>query len=182
MFHGTTIVAVRRNEEVAMAGDGQVTHDKIIMKQKARKVRRVYHGRVLAGFAGSVADAMTLFDRFEQQLEGAHGNLPRAVVNLAREWRSDRILRRLEALVLVADREHLFLVSGGGEVIEPDDSVAAIGSGAAYAMAAARALVKHSELGAEEVARESLGIAAAICIYTNDEIVVESLKAREVRE
>lgn len=175
MIHATTILAVHRDGQVAIAGDGQVTHDNVVLKQGARKVRRLYQDRVLAGFAGSVADAVTLFDKFEGKLEAAHGNLPRAVVELAREWRTDRVLRRLEAMMLVADRDHLFIVSGGGEVIEPDDRIAAIGSGGAYALAAARALLNHTGLTAVEVARESLAIAAGICIYTNQNIVVESL-------
>lgn len=175
MIHATTILAVHRDGQVAIAGDGQVTHGGVVLKQGARKVRRLYQGRVLAGFAGAVADAVTLFDKFEGKLEAAHGNLPRAVVDLAREWRSDRVLRRLEALMLVADRDHLFIVSGGGEVIEPDDRVAAIGSGGPYALAAARALLKHTGLPAAEIAREALAIAASICIYTNENITVESL-------
>lgn len=175
MFRGTTILAVRRDGQVALAGDGQVTHEHVVLKRGARKVRRLYHGRVLAGFAGSVADAVTLYDRFEGKLEAVQGNLPRAVVELARDWRGDRVLRRLEALMLVADHAHLFVVSGSGEVIEPDDPVAAIGSGGAYALAAARALLRHTALPAAEVAREALTIAASLCIYTNDQIIVETL-------
>lgn len=175
MFEGTTIVAVQRDGRMAMAGDGQVTHQQIIMKQGARKVRRLYHGRILAGFAGSVADAVTLFSHFERKLDETHGNLPRAVVDLAKEWRTDKILRRLEALLLVADNEHLFIVSGGGEVIEPDEMLAAIGSGGGYALAAAKALLRHTDLVAGEIARESLAIAASICVYTNDTITVETL-------
>ncbi len=174
-MRGTTIVAVRRGDQVAMAGDGQITHEHVVMKHGARKVRRLYQGRVLAGFAGSVADAITLFDRFEKKLEEARGNLPRAAVELARDWRSDRVLRRLEAMMLVADREHIYLVSGGGEVIEPDEPVVAIGSGGPYAMAAARALLRHTDLPAVQVAREALQIAASICIYTNDNISVETI-------
>ncbi len=175
VWRGTTILAVRRDGQVAVAGDGQVTYEQVVLKHGARKVRRLYHGRVLAGFAGSLADAITLYDRFESKLEAAGGNVPRAVVELARDWRSDRVLRRLEALMLVADRDHLFIVSGSGEVIEPDDPAAAIGSGGAYALAAARALLRHTRLPAPEVAREALAIAASLCIYTNDQIVVESL-------
>lgn len=175
VFHATTVVAVQRGGQVAIAGDGQVTQEHIVMKRGARKVRRLYQGRVLAGFAGAVADAITLFDKFEGKLEATHGNLPRAVVELAKEWRTDRVLRRLEALLLVADRDNLFLVSGSGEVIEPDDKVAAIGSGGPYALAAARALIKHTDLPAAEVAREALLIASSLCIYTNDNITLETL-------
>lgn len=174
-MRGTTIIAVRRGEQVAIAGDGQVTYEHVVMKHGARKIRRLYNGRVLTGFAGSVADAVTLFDRFEGKLEETRGNLPRAAVELAKEWRTDKVLRKLEAMLLVADRGHLLLVSGGGEVIEPDEPVAAIGSGGAYALAAARALLKHTDLPAVEVAREALEIAASICIYTNNNISVEVL-------
>lgn len=175
MFRGTTILAVRRDGRVAVAGDGQVTQQNVVMKHGARKVRRLYHGRILTGFAGSVADAITLFERFESKLDAVQGNLPRAAVELAKDWRGDRVLRRLEALMLVADRDHLFVVSGGGEVIEPDEPVAAIGSGGAYALAAARALLKHSDLSAPDLAREALLIASSICIYTNDQITLETL-------
>ncbi len=174
-LRGTTIVGVRRGGEVAVAGDGQITFQNTVLKQSARKVRRLYQGRVLAGFAGAVADAVSLYDRFEKKLEEWRGNLPRAVVELARDWRTDRVLRRLEALLLVADREHIFVVTGSGEVIEPDDDVAAIGSGGPYALAAARALVRHTQLGAEEIAREAMAVAASICIYTNGNVVVEKL-------
>lgn len=176
MFHATTIVAVKHNGQTAIAGDGQVTFgENTIMKVNARKVRRLYHGKVLAGFAGSVADAFTLFERFEAKLEEFNGNLMRAAVELAKDWRTDRVLRRLEALLLVADSDTMLLLSGNGEVIEPDGDVAAIGSGGFYALAAARALVKHTELPAAEIARESLGIAADICVYTNHNIKVEEL-------
>ncbi|MDK2926227.1 MAG: ATP-dependent HslUV protease, peptidase subunit HslV [Bacillota bacterium] len=176
MFHGTTIVAVRRGGHVAMAGDGQVTFgNNTIMKQGARKVRRLHGGSVVAGFAGSVADAMTLFEKFETKLEEYHGNLQRAAVELAKEWRLDRMLRRLEALLIVADSERLLIISGSGEVIEPDDEVAAVGSGGPYALAAARALLRHTQLSAREVAEEALRIAAGICVYTNDQITVEEL-------
>lgn len=176
MFQSTTVVALRHRGIVAMAGDGQVTmQEKTIMKQRARKVRRLYKDQVLAGFAGAVADAQTLFDKFEGRLEEYHGNLTRAAVELAREWRTDRMLRRLEALLVVADRENLLLVSGGGEVIEPDDPVIAVGSGAAYAVAAARALIGHSPLEAADIAREALLIAASLCVYTNDQITLEIL-------
>ena len=176
MFHATTIVAVRRSGKVAIAGDGQVTFGgNMILKHQAKKVRRLYNGRVLAGFAGSVADAFTLFEKFEQKIEEFRGNLPRTAVELAKEWRLDKILRRLEALLIVADAEHLLIISGNGEVIEPDDSVTAIGSGGAYALAAARALIKHTDMNAPEIAREAMEIAASICIFTNSNISVEEL-------
>ncbi|MBX6350800.1 MAG: ATP-dependent protease subunit HslV [Clostridia bacterium] len=176
-MHGTTILAVRKGGSVAMAGDGQVTQEAqhVVLKHGARKVRRLWQGRVLAGFAGSVADAVTLMERFEGKLEQYSGDLSRASVELAKDWRGDRVLRRLEALLLVADRERLFIVSGGGEVVEPDDGLAAIGSGGPYALAAARALVRHTDLAAKDVAREAMRIAAEICIYTNDRITVEEL-------
>lgn len=176
MFHATTIVAVRHNGKTAIAGDGQVTFGQAtVMKHNAKKVRRLYHGKVLAGFAGSVADAFTLFSKFEQKLEEYNGNMMRAAVELAKEWRLDRVLRRLEALLIVTDADHLLIISGNGEVIEPDDGVTAIGSGGPYALAAARALVGHSGLTAAEIAREALGIAADICVYTNRHITVEEL-------
>jgi ATP-dependent HslUV protease subunit HslV len=159
-----------------MAGDGQVTFgNNTIMKQGARKVRRLHGGSVVAGFAGSVADAITLFEKFEAKLEEYHGNLQRAAVELAKEWRLDRMLRRMEALLIVADRERLLIISGSGEVIEPDDEIAAVGSGGPYALAAARALVRHTQLGAREIAEEALRIAAGICVYTNDQITIEEL-------
>lgn len=172
---GTTVVAVRGNGTVAMGGDGQVTFEKTIIKHKARKIRKMYNDRVLGGFAGSAADSLTLYEKFEQKLEEFHGNLPRAAVELAKEWRTDKVLRRLEALLLVADKEHLFILSGTGDVVEPDDSIAAIGSGAPYAQAAAKALMTHSSLSAEEIVREALRISAEICIYTNHEVTVEVL-------
>lgn len=176
MFHGTTIVAVKKGEKVAMAGDGQVTFGQAtVMKHGARKVRRLFHGQVLAGFAGSVADAFTLFEKFEQKLEEYHGNLQRSAVELAKEWRTDRMLRNLEALLLVADHQSLLLISGSGEVIEPDDGIAAIGSGGNYALAAARALVRHTELNPGELVKEAMRIAADICVYTNDRITMEEL-------
>lgn len=176
MFHATTIAAVRRNGKVAIAGDGQVTFGgNMILKHQAKKVRRLHNDKVIAGFAGSVADAFTLFEMFEKKLGEYRGNLPRAAVELAKEWRLDKVLRRLEALLIVADAEHMLIISGNGEVIEPDDEVTAIGSGGSYALAAARALVKHTELSAAEIAREALGIAADICIYTNSNIIVEEL-------
>lgn len=176
MFHATTIVAVRHQGKTAIAGDGQVTFGQnTIMKHSAKKVRRLYHGKVLAGFAGSVADAFTLFDKFEGKLEEFNGNMMRAAVELAKEWRLDRVLRRLEALLIVVDDKHLLIISGNGEVIEPDDGVTAIGSGGSYALAAARALVQHSSLNAADIARTALEIAAGICVYTNDHITVEEL-------
>ena len=175
-FHATTIVAVRQKGKTAIAGDGQVTFGQsAIMKSTARKVRRLYHGKVVAGFAGSVADAFTLFEKFEVKLEEFNGNLMRASVELAKEWRTDRVLRKLEALLLVADAETLLMISGGGEVIEPDGDVAAIGSGGFYALAAARALVKHTEMEAAEIAKEALTLAADICVFTNHNIKVEEL-------
>jgi len=176
MFHATTIVAVKRRQEVAMAGDGQVTFGQnTILKHNARKLRRLHGGKVLAGFAGSVADAITLFEKFEAKLESFQGNLKRAAVELAKEWRTDKFLRRLEALLVVADKECLLVVSGNGEVIEPDDGVVAIGSGGPYAMAAARALVKKTDLAADVIVAEALAIASDICVYTNDKITVEKL-------
>ncbi|GIW06626.1 MAG: ATP-dependent protease subunit HslV [Dehalococcoidia bacterium] len=171
----TTILAVRRDGRVALAGDGQVTVGDTVMKARARKVRRLHHDSVLVGFAGSVADALTLFDKFEGQLEKHHGNLRRAAVELTKDWRTDRILRRLEAQLVTADRETLLLLSGDGEVIEPDDDVLAIGSGGAYALAAARALLEHSDLDAPTIAQRGLEIAADLCIYTNREIAVLTL-------
>jgi len=176
MFHATTIVAVKRGDHVAIAGDGQVTFGQAtVMKHKARKVRRLFHGKVIAGFAGSVADAFTLFDKFEQKLEEYHGNLQRAAVELAKEWRTDKMLRNLEALLLVADSQNLLIISGSGEVIEPDDGIAAIGSGGNFALAAARALVKHTDLPTTEIVREAMLIAASICVYTNEQINVEEI-------
>lgn len=176
MFHATTIVAVKKGENVALAGDGQVTFgERTIMKHQAKKLRRLFGGRVLAGFAGSVADAFTLFEKFEGKLEQYRGNLMRASVELAKEWRTDKFLRRLEAVLVVADRESLLILSGGGEVIEPDDGVVAIGSGGPYALAAARALVAHTALPPREIVREALLIASEICIYTNNQISIEEL-------
>lgn len=176
MFHATTIIAVRQHGKIAIAGDGQVTFGgNTVMKHNAKKVRRLYHGKVLAGFAGSVADAFTLFAKFEAKLEEFNGNLMRAAVELAKEWRMDRVLRRLEALLIVADAERMLIISGNGEVIEPDDGATAIGSGGSYALAAARAMVKFSELSAAEIVREALLIAADICVFTNNHITVEEL-------
>jgi len=176
MFHATTIVAVRRNGRTAVAGDGQVTFgNATVMKHNAKKVRRIFHNKVLAGFAGSVADAFTLFIKFEAKLEEYNGNLMRAAVELAKDWRMDRVLRRLEAMLIVADADQMLILSGNGEVIEPEDGVAAIGSGGPYALAAARALLAHSPLSAREIAQEALRIAAGICVYTNDTITVEEI-------
>jgi ATP-dependent HslUV protease subunit HslV len=174
-YRGTTILAVRHNGKVALAGDGQVTLGETVVKSGAQKVRKLKDGKILSGFAGSVADAFTLFEKFEEKLERYPGNLPRACVELAKDWRTDRYLRRLEAALAVADRAHLFLISGDGNVIEPDDEIVAIGSGSGYALAAARALKLHSNLTAPQIARQALEIAADICIYTNKEITVLEL-------
>ncbi len=176
MFRATTIIAVQKEGKVALAGDGQVTFgENTIMKHGANKLRRLYGGKILAGFAGSVADAFTLFEKFEAKLESYRGNLERSAVELAKEWRLDKVLRRLEALLLVADSKRILIISGGGEVIEPDDGVAAIGSGGNYALAAARALVRRTDLEAADIAREALTIASEICVYTNGNIKVEEL-------
>ncbi len=174
-LHGTTILAVRHRGDTVIAGDGQVTLGQTVVKHTARKIRRLHNGQVLAGFAGSTADAIALFAKFEVKLDEHRGNLERAAVELAKDWRTDRVLRRLEAFLVVADRESSFLLSGGGDVITPDDGLVAVGSGGPYALAAARALVRHSDLTAGGVALEALKIAAGICLYTNDAIVVESL-------
>lgn len=175
-IYATTIIGIRHNGQVAVAGDGQVTMGNTIMKHSAVKLRRLYNNKILAGFAGAAADAFTLFERFEEKLERYSGNLPKSSVELAKDWRSDRYLRRLEALLVVLDKENIFIISGTGEIIEPDDGIAAIGSGGPYALAAARSLVKYSRLSGEEIAREALQIAADICIYTNSNIKVEVLK------
>lgn len=173
---GTTIVAVKHKGKGAIGGDGQVTFGQnTIMKHNAKKVRRIYNDKVIVGFAGSVADAFTLFEKFEGKLEQYHGNLKRAAVELAKEWRMDKVLRKLEALLIAMDKDYLLIISGSGEVIEPDDDIAAIGSGGAYALAAARALIKASDLEAKEIVQESLKIAASICVYTNDNITVEEI-------
>ena len=177
-IRSTTILALRHNGAVVVAGDGQVSIGQTVIKQSARKVRRLYHGRVLAGFAGGSADALTLFEKFEAKLEAYGGNLRRSAVALAQEWRSDRILRRLEALLVAADRESSLLISGSGDVIEPDDGLTAIGSGGNYALAAARVLVRHSNLSAREIAEEALRTAADICVYTNDRLVIEELECQ----
>ncbi|MDH4100295.1 MAG: ATP-dependent protease subunit HslV [Nitrospirota bacterium] len=174
-FHATTIIAVRKGDRVVIAGDGQVTLGNTVMKHNARKIRRMYNDRVLAGFAGATADAFTLFEKFEAKLEEYRGNLARAAVELAKDWRADRVLRRLEALLIVADKERTLILSGNGDVIEPEDGVAAIGSGGAFALAAARALVTWSDLDARRIAEEAMRLAAGICIYTNEQIVVEEL-------
>jgi len=175
-YRGTTILCVRKGDTVAMAGDGQVTMGDTVVKAKATKLRYMREGVILAGFAGGVADALTLFEKFESQLERYPKNLTRAAVELAKEWRSDRFLRRLEALLAVADRETSLLIAGTGEVIEPDDGILALGSGGPYALAAARALSRHSELGAADIARRALEIAAEICVYTNDHVTLLELK------
>ncbi|MEW5947409.1 MAG: ATP-dependent protease subunit HslV [bacterium] len=174
-FRATTIVAVARDGRVAVSGDGQVTIGDAVVKRTARKVRRMADGKVVAGFAGSVADALALFEKFESRLEQYRGSLPRAAMEFAKEWRTDKFLRRLEALLVVADADHLLVITGNGEVIEPDEKVAAIGSGGPIALAAARALLKHTSLPAEEISREALNIASSICIYTNDEIATETI-------
>ena len=176
-FHATTILAVKKDGKVALGGDGQVTTGDIVAKSSAVKVRKLREGRVLAGFAGSVADAFTLFEKFEEKMERYPGNLSRAAVELAKDWRSDRYLRRLEALLAVADHQHLYMLSGTGDVIEPDDDIVAIGSGGAYALSAARALKDHSTLSAPEIVRKALEIAGEICIYTNRNITVLELGA-----
>lgn len=173
--YATTIVAVKKDGKVAIAGDGQVTIENQIMKAGAKKVRRMHEGKVLAGIAGSVADAYTLSDKFEAKLDESHGNILRAVREFAKEWRTDRMLRRLEALMIVADKEHILVLSGSGEVIEPDDDVAAIGSGGGYALAAARALMRNTNLPADKIVEEALKTAASICVFTNENITVESL-------
>jgi len=174
-FHATTIIAVRRNGAAAMAGDGQVTLGQTVVKGKARKVRRLAEGRVLAGFAGATADAFTLLERFEAKLKGHQHNLTRAAVELTKDWRTDRYLRKLEAMLIVMDTTTMLLLSGSGDVVEPDEGVIAIGSGGNYALSAARALLAHTQLPAAEVARESMRIASQICVYTNDALVIEEL-------
>jgi len=178
-FHGTTIVCVKKNDQVAMAGDGQVTLGQTAIKHSARKVRKIYGDKVMVGFAGATADAMTLFDKFEAKLEEFRGNLSRSSVELARDWRTDRVLRRLEALLVVADKDSMFLISGSGDVLESDDNVLAIGSGGSFAQSAAKALSRFSDLSAEEIAKESMLIASEICVYTNDNIKIEVLNNNE---
>ena len=174
-MHATTILAVRHQGKTVLAGDGQVTLGATVMKQGARKIRRLYNDSILAGFAGSAADSFALFSRFESKLEQYRGNLERSAVELARDWRSDRLLRRLEAMLIVADGKSTFLLSGTGDLIEPDDGIVAVGSGGPYALAAARALAKHSSLTAREIAEAAMGIAGEICIYTNTNLTVEEL-------
>ena len=175
-IHATTILSLRHRGRVVIAGDGQVTVGQTILKANARKVRKIYQERVLAGFAGAGADALTLFERFEAKLQQVSGNLRRAAVDLAKDWRSDRLLRRLEALLVIADRESSLIVSGTGDVIEPEDGICAIGSGGNFALAAARVLVKHSSLDARQIAEEAMRTAAAICVYTNDQLTIEEIE------
>ncbi|MDX1386664.1 MAG: ATP-dependent protease subunit HslV [bacterium] len=175
-IRSTTILCVRRDGQVAMLGDGQVSFNNTVMKSHARKVRRMKNDKVIAGFAGSTADAFTLFEKFEAKLDEYSGNLTRSAVELAKEWRTDRMLRRLEAMLVVADKEKTFTLTGNGDVVEPDDGITAIGSGGPFALAAARALMKNSKLSAKEIAQEAMRIAADICIYTNEEFVLEELK------
>jgi ATP-dependent HslUV protease subunit HslV len=174
-MRGTTVLAVKKGDKVVMAGDGQVSMDKLVLKHSARKVRTLLDGKVLAGFAGSTADALTLFEKFEAKLKEYSGGLLRSAVELAKDWRTDRVLRRLEALLLVADREQILLISGTGDVIEPDGGVMAIGSGGPYALAAAKALMEHSDLSADQVAQEAMHIAADLCVFTNSKLVLEQL-------
>lgn len=175
IMHGTTVLAIKRDGKVVMAGDGQVTMGDTVVKHQAKKVRKMYHDRILTGFAGSTADAFTLFERLEGKLEQYNGNLKRAAVELAKDWRMDRALRRLEALLVAADGKDCFILSGTGDVIEPDDGLAAVGSGAPYALAAARALTRHTGMSIREIAEEAMSIAASICIYTNREFTFEEL-------
>jgi ATP-dependent HslUV protease, peptidase subunit HslV len=175
MFHATTVLAVRHRDQAVMASDGQVTFGDTVVKQSARKIRRLYNDRILAGFAGSAADSFALFSRFEAKLEQYRGNLDRSAVELAKDWRTDRLLRRLEAMLIVMDAKQTYLLSGNGDLIEPDDGIIAIGSGGAYAMAAAKALARHTQLDARAIAAEAMDIASAICIYTNAIITIEAL-------
>lgn len=174
-MQSTTILGIRRNGRVAVGCDGQVTTGETVMKQRAKKIRKMYNDKILVGFAGATADALTLFEKFEVKLEEFRGNLPRSVVELAKDWRQDKILRRLEAFLAILDKDHSYIISGAGDVIEPDDGIVAIGSGAPYALAAARALFKYTKLSAKEIVEESIKIAAQICIYTNTEISIEEL-------
>jgi len=174
-MHGTTIIAVRLNGRVAMGGDGQVSVGNTIMKHSANKVRRMYSDKVIGGFAGATADAFSLFARFEEKLEKFQGNLPRSAVELAKDWRTDKLLRRLEAMLIVADKDHSFLISGNGDVIEADDGILAIGSGGMFAQSAAKALLKHSQLNAREIVEESMDIAQSVCVFTNSNLTIEEL-------
>lgn len=176
MFHGTTIISVRHNGVVALGGDGQITHQDTVVKRNANKIRKIYKGKVLLGFAGAAADAMALYEKLESKLEKYNGNLVNAAVDLAKDWRSDRVLRRLDAMLLAVDAENSYMLSGTGDVIASDDGIIAIGSGGNYALSAAKSLVKYSSLSASEIVRESLKIASEICVYTNDQIVVEELR------
>jgi len=175
MIRATTILCVRHKGQIAIAGDGQVTMGQTVLKQKANKIRRLYNDKIIAGFSGATSDAFALFSRFESKLEEYRGNLSKAAIELAKEWRMDKALRQLEALLIVADKDHSFLISGTGDVIEPDDGILAIGSGGPYALAAARALIRNTELSSKEIALEALKITSDICIYTNDQIIVEEL-------
>ncbi|HYO77119.1 MAG TPA: ATP-dependent protease subunit HslV [Thermoanaerobaculia bacterium] len=175
VIHATTVICVRRDGQVAMAGDGQVTVGNTVMKHGAAKVRRLYHDKILSGFAGSAADAFALYSRFEAKLEEYRGNMERAVVELAKDWRMDKYLRQLQAMLIVANAERAYLISGTGDLIQPDDGILAIGSGGSFALSAARALMKHTQLSAAQIAEESMRVAAEVCIYTNDRITVETL-------
>ncbi len=174
-IHGTTILVVRHKGKVAMAGDGQVTLGHTVMKHSASKVRRMYHDKIIGGFAGATADAFSLFSRFEEKLEKFNGNLSRSAVELAKDWRTDKLLRRLEAMLLVADKNNSYVISGTGDVVEPDDGIVGIGSGGMYAQAAAKALVKHSNLEAVQIVKEAMNVAESICIYTNSHLTLEEL-------
>jgi ATP-dependent HslUV protease subunit HslV len=175
MFHATTILCVSRNGKVAIGGDGQVTMGNTVLKHNAKKIRKMYGDKVIGGFAGATADAFTLFEKFEGKLEAYRGNITRAAVELAKDWRTDKVLRRLEALLIVADREHIFIISGNGDVIEPEEGIAAIGSGGPYAQAAAKALAENTELDVTQILQKAMKIAAGICIYTNENIYIEEL-------
>lgn len=175
MFHGTTVLCVRKDGKVAMGGDGQVTLGQTVLKHNAKKIRKMYNDSVLAGFAGATADAFTLFEKFEGKLETYRGNITRAAVELAKDWRTDKFLRRLEALLIIADKDHSFILSGTGDVIEPEDGISAIGSGGPYAHAAAKALIQHTQLEPRQIIEEAMKIASKICIYTNDSISIEDI-------
>lgn len=175
MFHATTILCISRNGKVAIGGDGQVTMGNTVLKHNARKIRKMYGDKVIGGFAGATADAFTLFEKFEGKLESYRGNITRAAVELAKDWRTDKVLRRLEALLIVADKEHIFIISGNGDVIEPEEGIAAIGSGGPYAQAAAKALTENTEMGVTQILEKAMKIAAGICIYTNENIYIEEL-------
>jgi ATP-dependent HslUV protease subunit HslV len=174
-MHGTTILCVRKNGKVAIAGDGQVTLGHTVLKHNARKIRRMFNDKVIAGFSGATADAITLFEKFETKLETHRGNITRAAVELAKDWRTDKVLRKLEALLIIADKEHTFIISGNGDVLEPDDGISAIGSGGPYALAAARALLIHSSLESRGIIEEAMRITSKICIYTNESITIEEI-------